>query len=359
MINVFEKKSDISLELPFFMTIQLLLTHLIQKNVAMSIDGIGDKIELDAWVVLLAASGSSKTLTKKTVINALGINDSLIWDTKAVSTAAFIEELCGNGESPSNNRKMLMIDEFSEWFSKVRDSSGPMGDIYRVMLQMHDNESVGRKNTRGEWNCEKPVVSLFGLAPIKTFVDEVPEKDMFSGLMFRLSVVIAERDESRPMSKFPIYKLDLKTSRLKRMLKSISHGEYIVTSTVQKTYNKIFKDVVGKSETDMDAGFLRRVMWRMHKYALAYHIILGDGGKKEISAAAYAWAGRLTERMISDHAVLVHEMAHDLKRAMLKVEKLVEKHGRGISTRDIIAGVREIRTTGEAAAMKKIVLEGR
>lgn len=95
----------------------------------------------------------------------------------------------------------------------------------------------------------------------------------------------------------------------------------------------------------------------MHKYALAYQIVLGGGGNPNISGAAYSWAGRLTNRAITDYAEIVKEATPGLRGLVEKTEQFIalrKNNGLSCKTRDLIANVRGIESVSMAESLLRI-----
>lgn len=232
VVSEFERKTDIPLEIPFMFTLEMILTYLIHKEVTIKLPGVEKPLECDASAIIVADSGCSKTVATSAISEAFNL-EKLIWESHAVSSAKWMEELCGVEDkdgsilTESNNRKVLFIDEFPEWFLKVRTPSSPMGDTYRDVLQIYDNKPVGRDTVKKNIYCEKPVINIVGLGPFETFIEELTVKDLVSGLIFRFAVIRAKSDPMRPLSNYPIYKIKLNSKKFQRLLSSIEHTKYI------------------------------------------------------------------------------------------------------------------------------------
>ena len=82
VVRKFERRTDIALELPFILTMQLLLTHLVRRNIRVKITSIEKPLECDIFIIAVADSCSGKTFTKDIILNAMGDagRHDLVWD---------------------------------------------------------------------------------------------------------------------------------------------------------------------------------------------------------------------------------------------------------------------------------------
>ncbi len=130
ILGDFRRNTDIPLELPFFVVFALLAGFLLHAGVHVVVRGgdmdtaDDDHVDPDIWLLLLASSGSSKSLTFKKILKAADprVRDSTFGLDGIQSAAAFYEIL------KEHNKKLAVRDEFGEMYKQL----GPDGKLNGV-----------------------------------------------------------------------------------------------------------------------------------------------------------------------------------------------------------------------------------
>ncbi len=99
---------------------------------------------------------------------------------------------------------------------------------------------------------------------------------------------------------------------------------------------------------------MRRVLWKAHKYALIYHILIGNGDKEHLTPNDYGWAARALYLHIIDLKNLLEK--HGMSELQIKLNKVedwckkrIEKEEyEKMTYSDLVRGVRGLTNTRDA-----------
>lgn len=125
-VKEFDQKTHAPLELPLFITLTLLSAVLLQRRVKLRIAGVKKVQEVFLWVMLLAQSGSLKSLTLSSITDTIAEAGEKVhlWELSSVSgPAAFMQEFAGTGEQASKNHCLCIIEEAGQFRKKMRDGA--------------------------------------------------------------------------------------------------------------------------------------------------------------------------------------------------------------------------------------------
>ena len=361
IVRRFEKHTDVSLDLPFFIALLLLSGILVRDGVTVSIQG--NKTEIAIWLNLLCDSGAGKSYCLGKILESLqkGIArmnkpwsaKSLIWGGGAKSTAQFMREWAGytnkDGEvlEESRNRSIMIIDEATDFFSDIKNPKSLRHDMYAHLLMAYGHESISHNTVSGgKITVEHPVISFLGLATPERFIDQISEADIEGGFYYRWAN--KRGDASRSMVGHAIYPnniLDGIEEEWKKLVESIAHQEYIVSDAAIEHFKQSFDAMVSdESGKRMPRAYIRRTSWLHHKLALLYHLLLGCGGQREIGVEPYLWAERLSKTFTDTAAEIIQEKMHTESRQLLaRVEKLIARraeNGQDTTARDIVVNTK-------------------
>lgn len=354
VVKEFRDKTDIPLELPFFTVLHWVAAYLLRNEIGVNV-GSGQVVKPDLWTVLLASSGTGKTLTQKAVSKALGLGELEFKGNGCASSAAFLEKL------EKNNKGIWVRDEFGQ-FLKALGSQSHMEEIKDYLLRIHDNETIERETKKYTCTVEDSALTILGLTVWETFPRHVSAEDMVDGFAQRFSYIVAEKDPKRPMINYPIYQIDSASWRQKwdTLVGKIEFDEYRASEDAIEGYKTAFAMMYSASVPE---SFYRRLLWRAHKYALVYHIMTGQGDRQEITAMDYGWAGRVLSLHVHDAMRLLE--AHglsDLEKLLRSAESVIEKvrgdEGRQATARDLCRGVFGIKSAAEARAILSLIENG-
>ncbi len=345
-VKEFDLKTHAPLELPLFITLEMLSAILLRKEVRIRISGVKKPLEVFIWAMLLAGSGSLKSLTLSSIADTVadaGCRE-LLWELSGISgPAAFMQEFAGSGECPGMNRRLCVIEEVGQFRKKMRDG-GPLEELKNYFIQIYDGTKVLRTTKSGKLEVENPAISLFGISVAEVFLEEVRPEDMVSGEMQRQAIILCESFDvdSRRHS---IMKINLAKTKKewKKLIQSIIHREYLVNAKTSKLFDEIYKRLVAKFSKDVPDSFLLRIMWSFHRYAVLYHIFLGKGREQAICKEGYLYAERIIERILSDMARTFRmTLSSETYKKLRQIESWKERHGRLPTVREAYRNFRNI-----------------
>lgn len=354
VVREFRDKTDIPLELPFFTVLHWISAYLLRNEIGVDV-GEGQIVKPDVWTVLLASSGAGKSWTQKTVSKSLGLDELEFKAAGAASAAVFIEKL------EKGNKGIFVRDEFGQ-FLKALANQSHMEEIKDYLLRIHDNETIERETKKYTARVEDAALTILGFTVWETFPRQVSAEDMVDGFAQRFSYIIAEKDPARPMINYPIYhvKTDRWRDKWDSLIGKIAHTEYVASEEAMDGYRTAFSLMWSAGIPD---SFYRRLLWRAHKYALIYHVMTGQGDRRELTAADYGWAGRVLTLHVQDAMKLLE--AHglsELERLCVSAESVKQKierdEGRAVTPRDIVRGVYGVKTANEARSILSLIENG-
>lgn len=347
IVSEFDAKSNIPLELPFFTFLHYVACYLLYHNVTLRVNDI--VVLPDIWTVILADSGAGKTFTSKQL--QLGIPElkDLSYDIGGIaSTAKFIEIL------RDNNKKMFFRDEFAELYHQIKDSVGPLSDMKDTLLRLYNNDDISRKTKKEEVSIVNAAIVFLAVTVKEALSNELTAQDMINGFAQRFSFIIAPKDKKKNFIDYPLWEIDVKgwDVKWKKLIDGIKYTEYNTTTESVEAFKTTFRMLVNR---DIDESFYRRQLWKAHKYALIYHILLGRGDKNTVEADCYGWAARLIHMLICDCLELLKDHGlSDLEDTIERVEKLRDRlklKGEEITPRKIVQNINKVKTVSEAKAI--------
>ncbi len=358
----FRRNTDIPLELPFFCVFALLAGYLLHTGVCLEFRGGVDDdndaviVEPDIWLLLLASSGSSKSLTFNKILKA---TDSRVREATfpldgIQSAAALFESL------KENNKKLAIRDEFNELYKQMRTGAA-LETVRDMILRIYNHSEITWETKKeGKQQIEDVALCIIGMTVGESFRDSLTSDDLLNGMAQRFLPVIARDDPARPIVRYPLYRFHsgVWKSAWTELVDSIRHKTYIATSDALEGYETTFRTLFTK---DLDKSFFRRVMWAAHKYALLYHILCGGGDEQHIGPEAYGWAARALLLHLNDlRELLFSSGLSPLQRVLQKAENLIKKlraEKRPVTARALVTGIRDIRSVTEARNLLRILSE--
>lgn len=343
VVSIFSKETDIPLEIPFFTVLHLISGELLKREI--TINYRGKKINPALWTVLLASSGSGKSLT----VNFLEKISGLKTFPEPASAAKFIEDL-----SEFNN-SLWIRDEFAHLLKNI-DQQAYMAELRDYLLRLYDNKPIERRTKKEHVIIEKPVLSIFGLTVWETFCKNVSAESMLDGFAQRFSYVIAKYDEKKLPRDYPWYAIDQYGEQLKarysKLTANIKHKEYTVTQDAIIAFDDAFTLLFGiKDANKIPTSFYRRILYSSIKYAAIYHLLLGKYNNA-IDGEDIAWAARACKLHLNDVYELIREYdMPDFERMVKRAEELrfeCTKSGESFNARHLMRHVKSIKNARQA-----------
>ena len=180
----FWQKTDIAREIPFFTFLHYVMAMLMQQGV--QIEKVGQMLLPDLFTIILAKSGSGKTMTQKAIAEALGGKVKLF--PGADSSIKFAENL-------ENHRlSFFLSDEFGQFLKDVNKESN-MKKVRRYLLRAYDNEDITYQTTATDIVVKRPAISLLGLTATDSFTECMSAEMFMDGFAQRFCFCVAEKDD--------------------------------------------------------------------------------------------------------------------------------------------------------------------
>ena len=350
IISEFNSKTNIPLEIPFFTFFHFFAAYLLNHEIV--IQYRRENIRTDIWTVILAPSGSAKTFTRKCLMNSIsdfkGLSESI---EGIVSQRGLIEVI------EKNNHKLLYRDEFNELYTQML-SNGQLANCKDIFLRAYDNSDISWQSKKDSIYVKNVAFVFLGTTIKDIFLQDLTARDVLSGFMQRISILIAEKDSKKDFRNYPFYDInyDAWQDEWDKLTQSIKHGTYLIDENAERAYTTTFRML---ADIDIDESFYRRQLWKTIKYSLIYHILLGKGEEKIICPEAFGWAARVAYLMLSDTIGLLKE--HDkseLQKKLQAVDKIRQKCNEKnveFTARAVVTGTRLIKTVAEAKALMSLL----
>lgn len=262
----FWEYTDMPRELPFFYVMHYVLASLLQRGVEIH---KGKQVILpDMWTVVVARSGSGKTLSQKQLDQAMAGGIRLFPDAK--TSLQFLTNL-------RDHRLGLYIkDEFAQFLKDVtKDSS--MQNVRDYLLRTYDNANIEHTTTVSSVSVEKSAISILGYTPTKTLKTYLTQEMLLDGFAQRFSFCVAEQDDRPIIGDYDFDNLAEQVAPYwKRITQTPPHPVYKISKEARGVFNHVVGEIVTKArEDDIDDSFSRRLAFTTYKYGLAYHILSG------------------------------------------------------------------------------------
>ena len=352
IISEFRQKTNIPLEIPFFVLFSIISGFLLERGVYVETEE--GNILPDIWTVILASSGAGKTYTQNKISSGLSetMKEIEFPGTGIVSSAAFVQAL---SRKP---RGLWVRDEFAQQLKAMEQTNGPMAEMKDVMLQLYDNADISRETKNDTVVVENPALTILGLTVLETFKDYVTAESMLDGHAQRYGYVVAKQDPQRPWRNYPLWKVknvEWKDS-WEKIVQALQPTYRVDPIMMQKVFGASFQALYNEA---IPESFYRRVMWKATKYALIYHVMRADASP-ELTSEDYGWAARALSLHIDDAAWLIgdHSLS-SLERILARAEEVnqrcLETKGRPATARDLISGVKSISSAQQANAILSMI----
>lgn len=286
----FFNETDIAREIPFFTVLHYVMAKLMQDGV--QIDKRGQMLLPDLYTIIVATSGSGKTMTQKAIAKALGGQVKLF--PGADSSIKFAENL-------QNHRlSFFLSDEFGQFLKDVKSESN-MKKVKRYLLKAYDNEDITYQTTATDIVVKDPAISLLGLTALDSFTDCMSAEMFMDGFAQRFCFCVAEKDGRERVGDYNFKAFGAMVSPMwAKIVATPFHKVYYTDEAAMAAFLSAFKILTDLADTlNIGDDFSRRLSFRCHKYALAYHVLTG---KKDnmLHTEDYLFAARLAATGLRD-----------------------------------------------------------
>jgi hypothetical protein len=351
-IEAFKEHTNVPLQLPLMGFLHLVGTWLMKQDSV--IECKGKKLNPDLWTIALASSGAGKTFAFSQLQKASEqvLNTKAEFDAVA-SAAAYIQELS------DKNRSLWFADEFAQFLGQVEQVGSPLAQCKEYLLKTYDGNPIQRKTKLETIEIEKPVLSIFGVNTLDSYLAKVSEESFTDGFAQRFAYILAEPDEARPFQKYTWYDETAIQTELVQAFQQIAtttiHKTYVLSPQAFEAYEQAFQSLL---KYEVSESFYRRLMFRSFKYMQIFHVIHGDNSDI-ITRQDVGWAMRMIELHLLDLKKLLEKYNYsDLAKLIKKVEAKqadFAQKGKSFGTREVIQYCRTVRSTTEAKAILDFV----
>jgi len=279
----FRIRTPIALELIFAGWISLLAQYLAERGAAIRFGK--QKIRLDLYTVVLAASGEMKTWSMNAMLRSIRPYWAPREAADSGSTAALLKHLQEN----DGKATLWRIEEFGEFFLEL-DNEAHVG-TKRLMLMNYDGQPLARALKNEKINVKEPYLSIFGTTVEDNLSKQIKPEDWRSGLCQRIAFVRArpDPDPARQWQSKDFALLSVDEDKIGRAFRRITrtpvHQEYQFSAAAVREIKKCWTLAAQRG----DQQFVRRIAFRALKYAVVHHVMLGKRGH-ELDAEDIAWA---------------------------------------------------------------------
>ena len=361
IISEFEIGTSLPLDIPFNLFFGILSGYLCKKNIKIKIPNSRNPEKFqemfsDFWIIVLAKSCSGKTWTFNAFRDGfLSEIDDIVFEVNSSGSAAFLQEL------QKHNKGLWVRDEVLQFFQQIENPNSRLGEVKDYMLRLYDNATLERITKQDNIVVKNPAIALIGTNTPETFTSKMTTESLTDGFSQRFSYILAEQeDEKSPRFWKNVAQWSVNPAgwaeKWKIMTANIQ-DEYIVSTAGLESYSKLFKEY--STNAQVDESFFRRVYWKIHKFALLYHLLNFQAEDKYLQKIDYSWAARLIERQLSDAYKIVNMASQGrLGKIIDNSEKVIKRlieNGKVPTPRDLISLVRDIKTTAEAENILKML----
>ena len=355
VIDEVRQKTDLPPEIALGVVMSQMAAALAQNCCTVAWPGDHRPVEMAMWLVVLAPSGAGKTLLRSLVDEALAL------DVKALpepgSSRAFLTGLQG-----CDGTALWLRDEYGQLIKQIADG-GPLGQLRDYMLRAYDHAALEVTTQKdGLTKIEKPLLSIFASTVDTTWASCIDAAMLADGLLARHLFIVARR---RPLS-VPRYPMEsmrsaISDAALKSGLRErlADRGQYLISHEAAAAYDSLWRKTAGDMNGNVDPAYFRRVTWSASRYAVLYHLLLGQPGH-EVGVEAMQWAWR----MVMLHLQYVREVlnlsdsgfANKLERMLAWVEDEIKKGADPASIALVQALLRRFRREiGNASEARQVI----
>ncbi len=339
----FRAGSDLPLEIPYMTALHLIAGLAARRGVTASCGGT--EIQPNIWTVVLADSGTGKSLTVKKLLSV--IEDPRV-DAAGVASARALFDAISD-----DSRGLWIQDEagqFLRWASQADQAK-----LKSILLALGTGDEISwRTRGDGSLRISDHCISLYFLSQTELWTRHNSSESMVDGLLARFGYLIARADPDRPPENFPMYEIDTSGWQIHwDRISSQMRSTYKVGPDPIATYCAAFASIFPDPKS-VPIAFSRRLLFRTHQYALLYHL-LREPERESISVETYGYAIRLTRTTLEEARHLIGEnQLSDLARLVAKVaayKSEQEALGKIVTASMVIPNVWGIRTVAEAKAI--------
>lgn len=337
VMTVFKEETDIPLELVAFSMFHFISGYLLSEQV--KIKGQFGECFTELWTIVLAESGSGKTLSHDAIASGSSVKSDF---PEPASAAKFIDSF------QDHNFGLLFIDEIAQLLKKIEQKGGPLADMKKYLLCAYSNQKIERATKIETVTIATPCIGILGLNTPESFYNTVSPESLLDGFAQRFAYITAQPDPERSVYDEPEKYANYDIGKIKEVVKRSFqrfynleiHSEYVVSKEGMQAYTIAFSTLLNRT---IPISFFRRVLNRSYKYALIYHILL-EKESNMIDGEDIAWGCKVANRQLQDLKYLINRgEVEDVGTLLIKARKVqerLEQAGKDFTPRTLQQNVR-------------------
>lgn len=360
LFHRFSKNTDIPLGIPVFSFLSYISAFCLFNNATMKVPKTSKNTELDTWVMLLAPSGSSKTLSNKIINDLIPLNfdgEKVIAPNigKPAGPVGMIKQL----SEISGKRGFWVEDEAAQMFKGIEQPAGPMSEMRDYLLKLKEGQKIERLTGKGNIVVEGFRMTQLFINTIDSMANTLSEQSMNDGLFRRYTVAIATKDDDRPMINFALYDLEkivddtIEDAFISLFSQNIFENSYTFEDGSSAVYDECFSWFWTRQYSKFmshDETKYRTYMMESWKYAVFNHILHKRSGTV-ISCEDLQYGLKVS-------MYLLNSLQHFVKfRAKLEEAKLPVKKDRIEHIIEFIRANENTKDFGSRAVQRKFTLK--
>jgi hypothetical protein len=357
LLQTFKRETDAPLEIAFFSALHCVSALLLSKGV--TLEGAVGRISPELWTIVLAPSGSCKTLTFKAVSKQAPVAFDF---GECASSAKFFESL--KAEHEKRGFALWFQDEVAQILKQIETPNSPLSEVKSYLLRAYGNDRIVRNTkTGGDLAIDRPCIDIFALNTVESFLNAISAESMLDGFAQRFAMVLAQEDKSRDITDFPLYDMHAIERGVEDFWQDINavplHSVYTLSDEATKCYKDMFRMLY--SET-LNKSFYRRINFLAFKYALAFHVLLRKADST-IDEEDMAYAMDLVKLHLQDMCEFLAKKSGireviDIARKARMAIKIKKGQGKRATARDLTQGMRnDIANASDANFMLEMMGE--
>lgn len=298
----FYKNTNIPPALPIFTFLSYVSAWCVKNKTTMQVPLDSSKRELDTWTMLLAPSGSSKTMSASIIQKLIPTNlegEKLIEPnfTKPNGPAAFIKDL-KELDSGDSVRVFWQQDEASQLIGQIESEGSPLSELKEYFLKARDHEKLSRNNMKEKVITSPVVMVQLFINTIDSMARHISDTSMKDGLVRRYQIALTEADPEIDLTAHPLIDFSNITNQdlIKKFedvfYQNIENKNYTFSEDCHKLYNEAYKMFWHRQYSKWMTGMFNiytTYMMETFKYAVFHHLINKKEGF-EICETSFQWA---------------------------------------------------------------------
>jgi hypothetical protein len=238
LFHRFYKNTDIPLGIPVFSFYSYLSAFCLLNRATMKIPKTRKNTELDTWIMLLAPSGASKSLSNDLISNLipLDLHGNKVVEpniAKPNGPVGMIKQLAAIPEK----RGFWIEDEAAQMFKGIEQVVGPMSEMRDYLLKLKEGQKIERLTSKEHIKIKDFRMTQLFINTIDSMANTLTEQSMHDGLFRRYQVAIATKDDERPIEDHALYNLS-----------------NVIDDTVEEAFNALFSQNIFENSYTFEEG---------------------------------------------------------------------------------------------------------